>query len=500
MINSIKNFLKSTVFKRFLFKSIVVTLVCIMIALGILYWPVARFVNNEREKTMQERATQVSAFITKACKNNLNISHEENRSLFSSSITTMGEAMHGLVVICDKEGNIIMSGENTTSKLPQMLPASYMQKLYQGDFVEKVTFPNDPDNVYFISAAKINAENSSETLGYCLILQTDLWAADYIPSFFMLFLIIVLLSLMGLFILSAVFVFNTSRPLKQMAYAAKRFAVGDFESRVHVNRDDEIGQLATAFNEMADSLAASEGIRRNFVANVSHELKTPMTTIAGYIDGILDGTITEKDFDQCLMIVSNEIKRLSRLVTSMISLSKIDSGEIKVHKRVFEIQETVFDVILSFQNDISKKKLLIEGLETEDNTCAFGDRDLIHQVIFNLVENAVKFTPEGGYIRFKISNSDAKVFVSVENSGKGILPEDLRLVFDKFYKADKSRSKDKNSMGLGLYIARTIIHLHEGNISAESEVDKFCRFTFHIDEAPRKQKEIPAAAHEEENK
>ena len=497
MINSIRNILRSSVFKRFLFRSILVTFICVVIAMGILYFPVARFVNNEREKTMQERACEVSSYISEACDGNLHNIKAEDK-LFSSSVTTMGKAMHALIVLCDNEGNVVFAGDNTSATLPATLPPSYMQKLYEGDFIEKVTFESDPDNVYFISASQITCEKSG-TVGYCLILQTDLWAADYVPSFFMLFIIIVMLSVLCLFILSAVFVFNTSRPLKQMAHAAKRFAVGDFESRVNVNRDDEIGLLATAFNEMADSLAASEVVRRNFVANVSHELKTPMTTIAGYIDGILDGTIGKDDVDHYLLIVSNEIKRLSRLVTSMISLSKIDSGEIKVHKRVFEIQQTLFDVILSFESDISKKKLRIEGLEIEDNTCAFGDSDLIHQVIFNLVENAVKFTPEGGYIRFGIETEDSKVKFTVENSGKGILPEDLRLVFDKFYKADKSRSKDKNSMGLGLYIARTIINLHEGSISAESEPDKYCRFIFYIDEAPKKSKDIPDATYEEDN-
>ena len=283
-----------------------------------------------------------------------------------------------------------------------------------------------------------------------------------------------------------------------MADAAKRFAVGDFESRGHIKSNDEIGELAAAFNEMADSLASSEGMRRNFIANVSHELKTPMTTIAGYIDGILDNTIPKEEQEYYLGIISQEVKRLNRLVTSMISLSKIDSGEITLKKSPFIIQNTVFNVLLSFEGDIEKKHLSIEGLDNDEDIKIYGDSDLIHQVLYNLVENAVKFTNDKGYIRFGFAQKDSRVYIYVENSGEGIPPEDIRLVFDKFYKADKSRSINKKSMGLGLYIVRSIILLHGGNIFVESEPENYTRFTFWIPDIPKKQKELPDTIKEEQ--
>ena len=256
--------------------------------------------------------------------------------------------------------------------------------------------------------------------------------------------------------------------------------VGLFSYRVPVTSNDEIGQLATAFNNMADSLFGSESMNRSFVANVSHELKTPMTTIAGFIDGILDGTIPPERQSHYLHIVSDEVKRLSRLVRTMLNLSRIDNGELKLRPNDFDISETVLSTVLTFEKSIDEKKIDIRGLDTLQPMQVHGDEDLLHQVVYNLVENAVKFTNTEGYISFNVSDSIDRIVVTIENSGSGIQSDELPLVFEKFYKTDKSRSQDKNGMGLGLYLVRTIIKLHGGDISVSSVVNEYTRFSFYI--------------------
>ena len=265
-----------------------------------------------------------------------------------------------------------------------------------------------------------------------------------------------------------------------MSAAAKSFGDGDFSIRVPVTSNDEIGQLATAFNNMADSLSGSESMNRSFVANVSHELKTPMTTIAGFIDGILDGTIPPERQSHYLHIVSDEVKRLSRLVRTMLNLSRIDNGELKLRPNDFDISETVLSTVLTFEKSIDEKKIDIRGLDTLQPMQVHGDEDLLHQVVYNLIENAVKFTNTEGYISFNVSDSIDRIVVTIENSGSGIQSDELPLVFEKFYKTDKSRSQDKNGMGLGLYLVRTIIKLHGGDISVSSVVDEYTRFSFYI--------------------
>lgn len=489
-----------SVFRRFLFFSLTIALVCIIVICGILAFPVSRYMVNLKKSALENNTYSVANYMGEVSGNDVNaLTSDENR-VISASLNSMAESMHTVIFVTDPKGHILYSTDRELIDLDTQLPPSVMEEVSDGYHYEHGTLHNIYSKQYYIYSIPITENNDGKTvLGYCFAAQASLWTSDRMPNIFRVIMWIVIISAALIFLLSAVYAYNTTRPLKQMADAAKRFAKGDFESRGHIKTNDEMGELAAAFNEMADFLASSEGMRRNFVANVSHELKTPMTTIAGYIDGILDETIPPKEQKHYLEIISQEVKRLNRLVTAMISLSKIDSGEITVKKAPFVIQDTVFNVLLGFEGEIEKNKFSIEGLDTEEDITAYGDRDLIHQVIYNLVENAIKFTNPEGYIRFGFSHKDNRVYVYVENSGEGILPEDLRLVFDKFYKADKSRSINKKSMGLGLYIVRSIIHLHSGNITVESEPGEYCRFLFWIPDAPKKQKELPENIKEKNN-
>ena len=282
----------------------------------------------------------------------------------------------------------------------------------------------------------------------------------------------------------SIFSYNMVKPLKQMARAAKQFGKGDFSVRVKGTTNDEMGELAAAFNNMADSLASSETTRKSFIANVSHELKTPMTTIAGFIDGILDGTIEPVKHNYYLHIVSDEIKRLSRLVHSMLNLSRIDNGELKINYNRFDLLTILVTIVITYEQELDKRHIEVRGLDRISPKFVYGDKDLIHQVIYNLIENAVKFTDEGGYIEFDITENSEKTVFKIKNSGQGIKKEELSLVFDRFYKTDKSRSKDKKGLGLGLYLVRSIIHLHGGEIKAESVYGEYTVFEFTI---PKKQ-------------
>ena len=226
------------------------------------------------------------------------------------------------------------------------------------------------------------------------------------------------------------------KPLRDMLAATQSFSRGDYTARVQVSSSDEIGQLANEFNDMAEALARNEAMNRSFVANVSHELKTPMTTIGGFVDGILDGTIPEEKHRQYLAIVSEEVKRLSRMVRSMLDLAKIEAGEMKLNPSQFDLNNTVCQVIFSFEQAIEAKHLDIIGLDV-DKVLVSADPDLIHQVIYNLIENAVKFVNDGGYIEVKYHTDSARTLVAIRNSGAGIAPQDLSNVFERFYKTDQ---------------------------------------------------------------
>lgn len=481
-MSNVSNAVNKTVFRRFLFYSIVIVLLCLLIITVILVYPVTDYIERAKRDTLVQSAEDVSSYISEIANGSLASADE----YVYPYLDALSESMDADIIIADNSGRIVfVSSADTNHTEGGTLPASVLNGLQNGTFYAYGNIGGFYDKAYYVAATPVY-DSGNNIAGYCLIAQHTVWSSDAVPSVFFVFTLVVLLSALLIFALTSVYAFNTTRPLKQMTAATKRFAAGNFESRVYVKNKDEIGELATAFNEMADSLASMEGVRRNFTANVSHELKTPMTTISGYIDGILDGTIPKTEQEYYLGIVSEEVKRLSRLVTSMISLSKIDSGEITVNKTSFDILDVVFSVLQSFESRLSDKELTVEGLDIEENIMIFADRDLIHQTLYNLVENAVKFTEQKGVIRFEFGKEDGFNIISVENSGKGILPEDIRFVFDKFYKADKSRSSDKRSMGLGLYICRTVIMLHGGKITAESKPDEYCKFTFTLPEQKRK--------------
>lgn len=271
-------------------------------------------------------------------------------------------------------------------------------------------------------------------------------------------------------------------PLKSMTGAVKKFAKGDFSERIMVSGDDEVADLALAFNNMAESLANLEKMRNTFLASVSHDLRTPMTTIAGYIDGINSGAIPPDQQTHYLNIIKNEVHRLSRLVSQILDVSRLDSGDRKFAFADFDITEVSRLILISFEQRIDDKRLDVEFNSDDDYMSAYGDKDAIYQVIYNLCHNAIKFSRAGG--RFTISIArlpNKKLRLSVYDDGQKLDDEDAAHTFDRFYKSDKSRGLDKEGVGLGLYICKSIIDAHGEEIGVNVHEDG-CEFWFTITE------------------
>jgi len=278
-------------------------------------------------------------------------------------------------------------------------------------------------------------------------------------------------------IISSVTSMRQSQPIKEIAAAARQFGLGRLDVRVDVgSRRDEVGELAEAFNSMADSLSKSEQRRSEFVANVSHELKTPMTTIAGFADGILDGTIPPDQERHYLEIISSETRRLSRLVRSMLDLSRLQSDE-RAAQQQFDICETLARALVSLEPKVNAKKLEVDAQLPEEPVPVWGDQDAITQVCYNLLDNAIKFSREGGVLGLGVTAKGAKATITISNQGETIPPEEQKLIFDRFHKTDHSRSADRDGVGLGLYIVKTILNSHKENITCTSE-DGVTKFIF----------------------
>ena len=454
----------------------------VMMAFFAQYW------RGEKKDLLLKNANSIadvsSVFLTKSGED----SYQLETNVLKGFIATFSTSIDADIFITDLEGNILL-GNYANSKLadPQTVPKQTVAAAAQSGYEGRGTFGGLYQSPSYIIGVPMYTSE-----GQCVGTVFAATSAASVNAFegeaLQMFLVAAVAALAITFCVVGVFAFRLVKPLRQMSAAARSFGSGDFSVRVPVTSSDELGQLAVSFNNMANSLSNSEGTRRSFIANVSHELKTPMTTIAGFIDGILDGTIPKEQESKYLHIVSDEVKRLSRLVKSMLDLSRIDSGEMKLHPSRFDITHTVVTTLLTFEQKIDEKGIEIRGLEEAAPQEVWGDQDLLHQVVYNLIENAVKFTNEGGYIAVQVSDSIDRTTVVIENSGPGIAPEDLPMIFERFYKTDKSRSRDKNGMGLGLYLVRTILKFHGGDIAVSSAVGQFCRFEFYIpkpQEAPK---------------
>ena len=271
-----------------------------------------------------------------------------------------------------------------------------------------------------------------------------------------------------------------ARPLDEIAAASRKFARGDFSVRVRqeYDLDDEMGALIDSFNKMADSLEVAEERRSEFIANVSHELRTPMTTIAGFADGILDGTIPHEEEAKYLVSIRDETRRLSRLVRDMLDVSSTRYKLSDPSRRsVFDLNELMLQTLLSFEDRATKKNLDVDPQLPEDNVMVVADKDAITRVIYNLLDNAVKFANPGSCLTLRLYKDGAKAYVSVKDIGETIPADDLPFIFDRFHKSDRSRSLDKEGMGLGLYLVKTIINSHDEDIAVKSE-DGMTEFVF----------------------
>lgn len=269
-----------------------------------------------------------------------------------------------------------------------------------------------------------------------------------------------------------------SRPITKLNEAAKSIAAGNFDQRVEVDETGEIGELGETFNYMAESIEQFENTRNSFLANISHDLRTPMTTITGFVQGVLDGTIPEEKRDWYLSIVLDESKRLSRIVNDLFDISKLEQGSFNLEIKDFDINELTRLNIIKFERRITDKNIQLTVEFERDSLVVSADKDAVARVMTNLFDNAIKFTEEKGFIHIRVGTKNGKAYVSVENSGMGIAEDELLHIFDRFYKTDKSRSLDKNGAGLGLYIVKSIIQAHGERVWAESSPGEFARFSF----------------------
>lgn len=451
-----------------------------------------RYHQAESRETLERNVATISRYANSAFSEGMTLASSQ----FQSYITSVAMISNSTILLCDPQGQILYAAGTNLPKDNSLLGAyvpswAVNELMTDMTYSGTTTFNNLLATESFVTGVPIvtytvdpiTGENitSGKAIGILFLAADASSLLNFMQDIFQLFLITAVAVMLLSLVICSVAVQRITEPLKGMSRAAHKFAHGEVDTRFteYAHRTDEIGELAVAFNAMADSLAQAEKKRSEFVANVSHELKTPMTTISGYVDGILDGTIPPERRNHYLQIVSDETKRLSRLVRSMLDISQLQDqkGMPDEKKMNFDMEECAGLALVNFEKKINDKHINVAVDMPEHPVYTFANQDAITQVVYNLVDNAVKFCPEGGTLGLTIKEGGSKVYVSVSNDGETIPPEELPLVFDRFHKLDKSRSKNRDGWGLGLYIVKTIVCSHGENISVTSRDGK-TEFTF----------------------
>lgn len=440
-----------------------------LLLLGVSFFALSyKYTRFQREADMRTKAEVVARMVSDYV-NSGSLAGMRELASFAASVTEEN------FLICNLNGNVLLTSdralEGRVLTLPEEVTASVLAGKRGGG---SSTLGGIYAERHF--AVGVPIRSRGQTVGLVLAVTdartlTAIWRG-FLGMFFMTAVTVLLVA----FAVSAWLSMRQARPIREMAEATRMFADGNFDTRMRGYAEPaEIAELAASFNNMADSLQETERQRRDFIANVSHELKTPMTTIAGYTDGILDGTIPPEQERQYLRIISDESRRLSRLVRRMLDISRLQSREL--HKSPFDVCESMRRVLISMEKKITDRGLDVNADIPDNSVTVLGDNDLITQVIYNLLENAAKFAREGSTLYLGLAVLNGKALVSIRNEGDTIPPDEIPLLFERFHKSDKSRSEDKDGVGLGLYVVRTILEQHREKIAVTSE-NGLTTFTF----------------------
>ncbi len=464
-----------------IFRLVVITLISFSAVAGVIMTGICSSMYRKSElEELKETCNMFISYVRKEYHSGGNLLSEPVRNLHNDLMNN-SEIM---IYVYNSDGKSILSaGEPEREYLDgDMKSSADNNGGYLGLESEGFSY-STPDLLYVTKFALRDSDNNSDF--YYISAYSDTLAID-------LFTLRILVSyvLMTLITMTAIYVFLKKTVFKYIDHETnflricQQYAKGDFSEKLPDSTTGTMRDIAECINSLASDVESSEETSKTFIANVSHELRTPMTTISGFVDGILDGTIPKSRRTEYLVLISKEIKRLRILISSMLNMTRFESGTLTPDFRETNLTDLVIQVVLMFEKKIEQKHLEIEELDSHRLT-AVTDPDLMQQVIYNLVENAVKFVNDGGKLSFRFEKQDGICIIGIRNTGEGLKNSEIQQVFDRFYKADSSRGKDTSGLGIGLSISRKIVHLHNGHIVVKSVYGEYTEFQIQIPEDPR---------------
>lgn len=466
--------------------SILAKLICIyvlvsMVIIGILGVTIIRSYRQEqldtRTEDLTEKLRQLGSQLTQA--------PQQDTESIMRLCERLSLEFDAAILVCDQTGSVLLGTESESiakmrvGDFPTALPADFLTGILQkGTFQNRaVSAENYGLNPVIIVGIYTGGPAKLVIAAYSSITAIERSYKNLIQTLWLPVLLVFGVGLLLIFILN----YQLTMPLLQMSSAARDIARGDFSARVTVRSQDEVGQLACAFNSMAKELAEIDATRKDFVANISHELRTPLTSVNGFVQGLLDGTIPKEETRRYLEIVHSETQRLSSLTREMLLISQVEANKLSLEYSQYDQNELMRRALLNLEQKIEHKGVEINIKLAPGRILVNADQNKIEQVIINLLDNAVKFTPRGGKISLRTYVKDNRCYCEIADTGAGIPAESQPYVFDRFYTANKARTGTGSGTGLGLAIVKKILILHNQDIKLESEPGKGAVFTFTLE-------------------
>ena len=463
---------KSVIYKILITFSSITAILLILIGMVLSAW-----INRDYSILRSERISKYMEIIQGSTEEFIKENSETGYEDLKSTMKKIKASVDMDSIILDNQGYVYAISDERFEDLMYNkidMNDSDLKRLKSGKMIEKSFFDKNNKRFKTYATPLFNGESFN---GIIIVFENS-ESTDFSKKLYS----VIWISVLGAVVLSSVVAYYFSQkilisPLSEINNAAKKLAKGEVEKRVYIDSDDEIGELANSFNIMAESLEKVDNVRREFISNVSHELRSPITSIKGFITGIVDGVIPKDKENYYLNIVNDEVSRLSRLVNDLLDISTMESGKFKLKVAKLDINGIITLCTLNLEGKINEKKIRVEVIFNDSYEYCIGDRDRIIQVVTNLLENAIKYGDEGGRIQVETYAKGDFVYVSIFNSGPNIPKEDINKIWERFYKMDKART-NKISTGLGLSIVRLILSQHNQDIWVNNIEGKGVKFTF----------------------
>ncbi len=464
---------KDSIVRKQLLLYMVTIAVFVAVVCGALTVCYTRHYMSEKQQELIEKGAKIAEAYQKGY-------HTGNLSDLSYELYILENYMDAGVLVINKDGEVVLTSPGVSEFFSEenRISQALIEKVQNGEIVSVQTKSGQLSDTPLLVVSYPFSEGHLAGILMCRPMPEieaslkEMYEISIVSLFF--------ISLLGLLV-SYVTAKYAALPLMRMNRAAKVIANGNFEERVEVRGRDELGELAQSFNHMAESLQTHEKGQRDFIANISHDLRSPLTSMQGFLTAMLDGTIPPEKQERYLKIVLEETERLSRMTQSIVELSRAQSSAILLDETDFDLNELIRWNIEILEPQLGAKNARIHGIYEGEQTMVHADRDKISRVLQNLLGNAAKFSPEHGLIEIETTLLEKnKVLVSIKDEGPGIGEEDQKYVFDRFYKTDTTRNMDKTGSGIGLAIVREFLQAHGETITVKSEEGKGATFAFSL--------------------